>query len=300
MFGNKKKKKELIEEETQVKELENDNVDATDSAVPMPEKEDKKEKINETPKKKIKLLGAWDKFNGYKFIIEIVATILLVTLGFLILFNREEAMFAIFLITGGVPLVTMIIRGVILIRKRKETDKKLIRFIICEFIIEFILSIAMIFAASMTIASKDPDADASIKISNWFNDTYAYWATGILYVASISYFIRTIIFKEYTDRFKFWLNIALITLALVLIWFKDNLTAWVIAIVIAIFAFLSAIVIGTDAGGGYFNYHKRNKAKSENEKAKDNDTLEAPTEESNKDINIIDIDTENSESDRIS
>ena len=309
MFGKKKKQEEAeaIDITIAEEELSDDSIDATDSAVEMPVKvEDNDEpKEEEKPKKKRKLLGAWDTFNLYKFIFEIIATSLLVALGFLILFNKDEAMFAIFIITGGVPFVTMVIRAVILLRKRKEIDKKLLRFILIEFLIEGILATAMIFAAIMCIESRVDDSDTPGKIRDWFDDTFAYWATGILYVASISYFIRVIIFKEYTDRFKFWMNIVFVTGAIILLYFKGatDITVWAIAIIIAVLSFLCAAVLGTDAGGGYYNYYKRSKAKANKEKEKEEEEkIEVPANESNDDVIITDIDSTNDgnqDSDRI-
>ena len=306
MFGKKKKKEELekVEDVNVEEELGDASIDATDSAVELPENKEEKIEVTkpEKPKKKRKLIGAWDTFNLYKFIFEIVATSLLVALGFLILFNKNEAMFAIFIITGGVPLVTIVIRSVVLIRKRKDKEKKLIRFILVEFLIEVILAIAMIFAAVMCIEAKAEDADVSIKIKDWFDDTFAYWATGILYVSSISFFIRVILFKEYTDKFKFWMNIVFITGAILLLYFKGStdITVWAIAIIIAVLAFLCAAVLGTDAGGGYYNYYKRSKAKADAEKEKEEENkIEVPANESTNDVIINDIDSTDQDSDRI-
>ncbi len=306
MFGKKKNKEEVTNEDilNVEEELSDDSIQATDSAVELPNFLDDKEepKVEEKPKKKRKLLGAWDTFNLYKFIFEIIATSLLVALGFLIIFNKEEAMFAIFIITGGVPFVTMVIRAVILLRKRKEIDKKLLRFILIEFLIEGILAAAMIFAAIMCVESKAEDAETSIKIRDWFNDTFAYWATGILYVASISYFIRVIIFKEYTDRFKFWMNIVFVTGAILLLYFKGatDITVWAIAIIIAVLSFLCALVLGFDAGGGYFNYHKRSKEKANKEKEeKEEDKIEAPASDNASEIVIDDPSNFDKNSDRI-
>ena len=306
MFGKKKKQEETeaIDITNAEEELSDASIDATDSAVEMPVKvEDNDEpKEEEKPKKKRKLLGAWDTFNLYKFIFEIIATSLLVALGFLILFNKEESMFAIFIITGGVPLVTIVIRSVVLFRRRKDIDKKLTRFILVEFLIEGILAAAMIFAAIMCIESKAEDADTSIKIKDWFNDTFAYWATGLLYVASIAYFIRTILFKEYTDNFKFWMNIVFVTGAIILLYFKGatDITVWAIAIIIAVLSFLCAAVLGTDAGGGYFNYHKRSKEKANKEKEeKDENKIEAPASDNASEIVIDDPSDFDKNSDRI-
>lgn len=307
MFGKKKKKDEAeIEENLNLEEeLSDDSIDATDSAVELPNflNEKEEETVEEKPKKKRKLLGAWDTFNLYKFIFEIIATSLLVALGFLILFNKNEAMFAIFVITGGVPVVTIIIRMILLFRKRKEIDKKLIRFTLIEFLIEAILAIAMIFAAVMCIEAKSQDADVSIKIKDWFDNTYAYWATGLLYVASVAYFIRVIIFNEFTDRFKFWMHIVFVTGAMLLLYFKGatDITVWAIAIIIAVLSFLCAGVLGFDAGGGYFSYYKRSKAKANKDKeAEDEDKIEAPAKDDKADIVIDEPGDFDKNSDRIS
>ena len=186
--------------------------------------------------------------------------------------------------------------------KLGDKEKKLIRFILVEFLIEGILAIAMIFAAIMCIEAKADDAETAKKIQTWFNDTFAYWATGLLYVSSISFFIRVIIFKEYTDRFKFWMNIVFITGAILLLYFKGStdITVWAIAIIIAVLAFLCAAVLGTDAGGGYYNYYKRSKAKADAEKEKEEENkIEVPANESTNDVIINDIDSTDQDSDRI-
>lgn len=274
-MGKKKKIKES-------KQLQEDIVDASDNP-DIKTKADVKEKKKNTKSKKLDL---WNEFNVYRFIIELFATALLITLGVIILNNVNDAMAAIFIIVASLTLLLMLFRIIILIRTRKKDKKSKVsyRIIIVEFIVQFIISTLFIIAAVATIKAKSSDSKALKEIKDHFNDYFAPYTALLLYSASVSYFVRAIIFSESESKFICFTNILYITIALILCAFKDELTAKVIAIIIAVIALLVALFAAVDAGGSFYNYNSRNKKKKDKSKDKEieknnEESIELPAED---------------------
>ena len=198
------KKKKLKES----KQLQEDDVDASDSPE-IKTKADKKEKPKANKKKEFKI---WDTFNVYRFLIEIFAFALLLTLGIIILVNKDDAMVAIFIIISGITLLLLLFRLIVLLKTRK-TDPKLsisYKIIIIEFIVQFVVSVLFILAAVAT--HKSDDSRTLAKIANHFDKYFSPYTALILYSAAVSYFTRAIIFKESESKFICIVNIIYITI----------------------------------------------------------------------------------------
>ncbi|MBR6071300.1 MAG: hypothetical protein IKP77_00525 [Acholeplasmatales bacterium] len=289
MFG-KKKKNENEEDiiDVDATDLESKDDESTDDV-------DKVEENNieskEEPKKEKKTFKLFQTFNVYKFIVKIVATILLITLGILILVNQDNAIFSLFIITGGVTLFQAVIRAFFLFKKTRNRKAKIVTAV--ELALEFLLGLFFIFAAiaknSVTKAAERGESTAGFakNFSNFADEQYPVFSALIFYVGAMSYFWRTILYKDETDQFKFWLNFVLITGAVVLLAFRQDLTAKIIAIIVAVMSFLSALVIGGEATGGYIQYRKRNQPAKEDKK-KEQEGIEAPAKDDKKEYDDID------------
>ncbi|MCR5350026.1 MAG: hypothetical protein K6E20_03440 [Acholeplasmatales bacterium] len=272
-------KKKKIKES---KQLENEVVDASDNPE-IKTKADVKEKKASKEKKKFEL---WKEFSVYRFIIEIFAAALLITLGIIILVNVNDAMAAIFIIISTITLLLMLFRIIVLLKTRKKDKKSSASYkiIIVEFIVQFVISILFIIAALATIKSKDSDSKTLEDIKDHFDKYFAPYTALLLYSASVSYFVRAIIFSESESKFVCFTNIAYITLALVLCAFREGLTAKVMAIIIASIALVIALFAAIDAGGSFYNYNNRNKkakekASEEGKENKEDKGLDLPAED---------------------
>ena len=283
MFGKKKDKEEIII-----------NVDATDGD-PSIDETKKDESQEEEPKKEKKKFKLFQTFNVYKFIIKILATVLLVTLGILILVNQDNAIFSLFIITGGVTLFQAIIRAFFLLKKTRNKKAKIVTAV--ELLLETLLALFFIFAAvaknSVNTAKERGEATEGFakNYSTFADEQYPVFTAIIFYVGAMSYFWRTILYSDETDRFKFWMNFILITGAIVLLSFRDKLTAQVIAIIVAVLSFLSALVIGGEATGGYIQYRKTTKPIKKKDEEDTKNEIEAPAKDDKKEYNDIDPNT---------
>ena len=196
-----------------------------------------------------------------------------------------------FIITGGVTLFQSIIRAFFLLKKSRNKKAKIVTAV--ELLLEFLLGLFFIFAAiaknSVNKAAESGESTEGFakSFSTFADEQYPVFTALIFYIGAMSYFWRTILYNDETDRFKFWLNFVLITGAIVLLAFRNNLTAKVIAIIVAVMAFLSSLVIGGEATGGYIQYRKKTKPIKEDKK-EETTGIEAPARDEKKDYDDID------------
>lgn len=298
MKKNKDKKKNKNQN---VEELE--NVDATDGVEKVEENKEPENnpEVVDEPKKEKKKFKLFQTFNVYKFIVKIVATILLITLGIIILVKKDMAVFALFIIAGGVTGFQALIRSLFLLKKSRNKKAKIVTLF--ELLIELGLAIFFIIAAvcaqnvESAKAAKEEASSFAKNYAQFADDYYAIFISIIFYVASISYFWRTILYNEESDKFKFWMNFTLVTGGFILLFANiihavksddhTPLTAGTIAIIIAILAFLSALVIGGEATGGYIQYRKTTKPVKE-EKKEETTGIEVPAKDDKKEYDDID------------
>lgn len=279
-----KKEEEIIEK-----------VDATDGHdVEVEIDETKPEDEVESKKKRKGFARLFQTFNIYKFIVKIIATILLLTFGIIILIYRDStALFALYIITGGITVFQALIRSIFLFKKSRNNKAKIVTAI--ELLLEFLLGLFFIAGAIAQYAVNIETADNKQSqfvhdFVNFVNEYYPLFTAIIFYVGSMSYFWRTILLKDETDKFKFWMNFTLITGAVVLAAFRKDWNAIVIAIIIAILALISALVIGGEAVGGYIIYRRETRPVKEDDK-KEETGIEAPAKDDEKDYNDIDPNT---------
>ena len=295
LFNKKKNKEESTENIESVDFDEQEKEESTPTVVLDEEKKDEDSpEVVEKPKKKFKL---FQTFNIYKFIVKIIATVLLITLGILILVFQDQAMFAIFIITGGIALFQAIIRAFFLLKKTRNKKAKIVTAV--ELGIQTLIGLFLIFAAFATLSvinTKDGEEPNKffINVRDFANDQFTLFAALLLFVGALSYYWRTILLKDETDNFKFWLNFFDSCVGILFCIFYKNkdfeIDARVIAIIIAVLAFLSALVIGGEAIGGYMNYRRLQKPKTEEKKDEKEEKPEIEAPGKDDDIDYSDID----------
>ncbi len=231
--------------------------------------------------------GIVEKFKLYKFILKIFAFALLVTFGILILVYKQQAVFAIILITALAAILAALIRIIPLIRTLNTKQAKIISMI--EILLHLLVGLYLVFAA-FNYVNAEPNEEGNMTGFARFNEVaYPYFLAFLLYTRAVSYFWVTVLHRENTDKFKFWVHIITITLAVVIAGLGEKLGVREIALAIAILAFICALVIAGEAGTGYFRYRKaiaepKNKEKKDSKK----EEIEAPG--NNEGIDITDID----------
>lgn len=281
---DKKKKKKISEaaapEKTEIK-IEDFSIEgAKDNA----EKPAPKEEAQ--PKRTI---AAVEKFNMYKFIFKILAFAILITFAVLMWIFQEEAIGAIYLISGIFVAFAAVIRVIPLLRTLKTNRARLISF--CEIVLHLIIG-AYLIGVSFYHWGKISEVDSINELTGFakFNlDAYKYILVFLLYTRAICYFWVTILYHEQTDKVRFWLHVATITIAVVIaaLPLTPNKVVWTLIIL----AFLCAAVIGGEAGTGYYRYRKSAAAPKKKEKQKKKDKkkgIEAPAREDSVDISDID------------
>ncbi len=230
-------------------------------------------------------------FNMYKFIVKIIAFAILITFGIIMIVNKDEAIGAIYLISGIVCAFAAIIRCIPLLRTLKSKRAKLVSFL--EILVHLVVGAYLILAAFLhwNIMNENnlKSVDELTGITKFNLDAYRFIIVFVLFTRGMCYYYITIMCEERTDRMKFWLHgiIMLISVLLAAIPLTPEKIVWVLVFL----AFGSALVIGGEAGTGYYRYRKAISASKKKEKEKeksDEKPLEAPANDETKIIDEID------------
>ncbi len=279
-----KKKKKNFEDQ----QLNSENIKIEGFSIEGTSDDEKSEPIQEEPKPK-RVKTAVEKFNMYKFIFKILAFAILVTFAILMWIFQEQAIGAIFFISGIVVVFAAIIRVIPLLRTLKTGKAKLIAF--CEIVLHLVIGLYLI-GASFYHWGKIAEVDNIEELTGFakFNlDAYKYVLVLLLYTRAICYFWVTILYHEETDKVRFWLHVITITIAVVVA--ALPLTPEKVVWTLIILAFGCALVIGGEAGTGYYRYRKTVSApkKKEKEKKKEKQKeIEVPARDESIDISDID------------
>ncbi len=250
--------------------------------------EEEKEAEKEAKKEAKKAKSPVKVYSTYKFIFFMVTFAILVTFGIMILIFQDNSIGAIYMVTALIAGVAALIRLIPLMRTTKSKRAKLVSLI--EIIFHIVVAFYLIIAA--LVLWGQVNADDFDGNYNWFNkfnfNAYKYVLITLLATRSLVYYYVTIECNEGTDRTKFIfhtiINVAAIILAAIPFDSKQ------VPIVLAIVSFLSAAVIGGEAGGGYVRYRK-SIAKPKEKKDKVSPEIEAPAKEDDKEISDIDPNT---------
>ena len=254
-------------------------------------KKDKKIKEKDFPievkeKKEKKENTIAKNFNLYKFIVKLVAFALLVVFGIMILIFKDNSTGAIYMVTGLVAAFSALFRIIPLMRTLKTHRARLVSLI--EIIADCVVGVYLIIAAFVLWGQVNSE-DVAIHGYNRFNKfnfaAYKYILVALLGSRSVIFYYQTIICQEASTKVNFWLhtiiNITAIVLACIQFEAKD------VPVVLAILAFVSAAVIGGEAGGGYYRYRKTI-TKKDKEEVKKEEGIEAPGVDEDKIISDID------------
>ncbi|MBO5711811.1 MAG: hypothetical protein J6R47_03140 [Acholeplasmatales bacterium] len=209
------------------------------------------------------------KFSLTKFIIEILSAAMLIAFGILIFIKQNEAQFVVLLITGSVAVLGALLRIIPLLKTLQAKESKIISLV--DILIHSLLGAYLIFSAFYFL--NNPET----KFSEVNNNLFHYFIAVLLYTRAIVYFWTTVIYKERTTKFSFWVHIAAITIAVVFAAWRE-ISPKFIAFALAILAFICAVGISIDAGGGYFRYRKsiKNAVSKEDIQTAQEDKVEVP------------------------
>lgn len=218
-------------------------------------------------------------FKSYGFWAKILAAALLITLGIWLIIDvstgEKFATFIVLMFTGLVAGVFAVIRLIPLIRTLK-TGRGRITCIV-EIAIHLALSVAMIFAAVVKISKENSE------LADFVYKYYRFFIAVFFYTRVVSYFMCVVLFKEETDKIKFWVHIGLLSLTCLIcaVSFEGRTIAWIMAVI----ALACSITLIVEGGMGYNRYRKAI-AKDRETKRKES-IVEEPLEMPGEDINTI-------------
>lgn len=271
----KKKKEETLELENTQPEEETKELVKEDKVIVEEPKPNKKEKVYKT-KTPISETKVGKSFNLHKFIVKIVATIILIVFAILLFVYQDAAIFTVLLITGGTSLFGALIRIFFVFRKDKTRGAKIISgieliihglfgafLIIGAFLYKNAVSSAEYVNASSALGFNKNEYLKNHDFLAYFVQTYyPYFLAGILYIRGVAYFFHTVLGKVKTHNFTFWLHIFALTLAVVIAALAAQIDTTKIVITLGIIACVCALVIGGEAVVGYINFNNNNKKAS--------------------------------------
>ena len=243
---------------------------------PIEIKEEKEKKENKVAK----------NFNLYKFIVKVIAFAILVVFGIMILVFKGNAIGAIYMVTGLVAAFSALFRIIPLMRTLKTHRARMVSFI--EIIADLVVGVYLVIAAFILWGQLDSN-QFNYNDLNWFNkfsfDTYKYVLVALLASRAVIYYYQVIMCEEASTKVNFWIHTIIIIISVVLacIDFKPDY----VPVLLAVLAFISAAVIGGEAGGGYFRYRKTI-TKKEDKKYEKAEGIEAPGKDEDKIISDID------------
>ena len=194
--------------------------------------------------------------------------------------NKEEAQFAVLLITGSVCAIAAIIRILPLLRTLKTPQAKLISF--SEIVLHLVLGSILIVSSFAYLK------DSTSGFGRFVNDNFHLAIAIILYTRAVAYFWISVLYKEKTTKFNFWLHIIAITLAVIFSALR-NLLAYHVAIALAIISIIGSVYLIVESSGGYWKYRKSiANAKIKEEQYHKEDGIKTPAKDESKIINEID------------
>lgn len=279
-----------IEDKEEVSEIKEEPKEETKEDVKKTKAKKIKKKdfpIEVKEKKEFKDSALVKNFNIYKFIVKLIAFGILVAFGIMILIFKDNATGAIYLITGIIASFSALFRIYPLMKTLKTHRARLVSLI--EIIADCVVGVYLVIAAFVLWGQVNSE-NVTVNGYNWFNKfnfkAYKYILIALLGSRSIIYYYQTYICKEDSTKVLFYLhtgiNITAIVLGCIQFESKD------VPIILAILAFISAAVIGGEAGGGYYRYKKTVTSKGDNKEKQKKEGIEAPGKDEDKIISDID------------
>lgn len=213
---------------------------------------------------------------SYSFWIKISAAALLIAFSIWMLVDTNSSVFIVLMFTGLVAGIFAIIRVIPLLRTLKSGKARLTCFV--EIIIHLLIACLLVYGAILRIQEDNS------WFSNFMDENYRFVIAVFFLTRVISYFMCTVLFKEETDKIKFWVHIALIFLACLMCSLSD-IKSQTIALIIAVIALICSLGLIVDGAVGYNRYRKqiqKDREKIKEEKTqKSDDAKDAPAKEEN-------------------
>ena len=207
------------------------------------------------------------EFSILKFIFKIVIAVLLISFAILLFIKQEESFFIIFITTASIVLLVGIIRIVSLLVKKEENDK-VKKLVLILSAIHASIAIYLIIAG--IIYNKEYNDHGLSQFSKWNEKNYPMFLAAILYSESVGYFMNTSLFKKDSSKLIFWLHIAFITIAVLILSLGNNFTGGKMIRSLAIISLVCAALTIVDASVGLYKYSKQNKQEESDDKKEDN------------------------------
>lgn len=212
-------------------------------------------------------------FKTYNFWIKIMAAALLLAFGLWILIDTKMAVFIVLMFTGLVAGIFALVRTIPLLRTLRTHRARLTCFV--EILLQLLVSAVLIFGALSIL--KDEEA----QISKLINEYYRFVIAFFFMTRVVSYQMCTILFKEETDRIKFWVHTTLMLVACVLCSLSE-IRSQTIALIIGVIALICSIGLIIDGAIGYGRYRKmivKDREKKKEEQKQEEVGKEAPAQE---------------------
>lgn len=289
MFKNKNKDKKNVDD----KKTKDEKEVKEDKVIVEEDKKTKKTKIYKEKKPLKEAINdnkAVQTFKLHKFIIKIVATVILIAFAIILFIYQDAAIFAVLLITGGVSVFGAVIRVFFAFNSKKTKGSKIMSGI--ELAIHFLFGLFLVIGAFIYKNAVNSEAYIQASTAANFNKNdylkdnnfiayfvqnyYPYFLAGILYIRGVAYFYHTVLGGQKTHKFTFWLHIACFTLAVVIAALASKIDTTKIVITLGVIACICALVIGGEAVVGYINFNNNNKKLNETkDETKEDDLLDS-------------------------
>mgnify|MGYP000387081873 FL=1 len=185
------KKKKKQEEDFEVDAYETEDID--DEETDEDEEEEKTPLVKPKKQKKTSPVLQKNPIHSYKFWFKIFGAILLIILGFFLLFRQSDSQIIVLMFTGGVFSLYAVMRVIPLMRTLERGWSR----VLCFIEVLFDLAVGILLIA----LSVQQFGDEQTGIVKYFVEHYNILIGVVLWLRGFVYFTTTILFGEKTDRF---------------------------------------------------------------------------------------------------
>ncbi len=217
----------------------------------------------------------------YYFWLKILAAALLLALGMWIIFDSALGDRLVLAFTSLVIVIFAVIRVIPLLKTLKSGKSKSISML--EILVNLAIGVLMFYGA--VVSAKDGKEN---EISTFAVKYYNFLVGGILYLRGLVYFMVSILYKEESDKTKFWGHVVILTLGVICVGLNKNLASQM-SLAIAIIALICGAALVVEGGFSYGKYRKYVQQTREVNEVKtivDEEIDKAPTKGKKKDKKI--------------
>lgn len=196
----------------------------------------------------------------YNFWFKIIGAALLIAFGLWIIFDEKMAVFMVLMFTGLVAGIFAIIRVIPLMRTMKTARGRIVSIV--EILVHLCIAVVLIYGAISNLLQEENNMNA---LATFINEYYRFILALLFLTRVIAYFWCVVLFKEETDKIKFWVHIGLMVLACVMCSLTD-VKSQTIALVIGVIALVCSLGLVVDGAVGYGRYRKMIKKERDDKK----------------------------------